>query len=195
MEEKQLIHNAKNGDVEAFEIIIEKYQQQIFNIAFRMMGNYDDASDSAQNAIIKIFKNLKNFEGKSKLSTWIYRIVTNTCLDELRKKSRQNIISINQSHDDKNLGKEIQIEDKGNSPQDHVEKNEMQKVILNALEKMSPDHKAVIVLRDIKGLSYEEIARIVECNEGTVKSRINRARKSLKKALEHHRELFEDYIV
>jgi RNA polymerase sigma-70 factor (ECF subfamily) len=195
MNENDLVKKAKNGDVEAFERLVEGYQKKVFNIAYRMLGNYDDASELAQEALIKIYKSLKSFKEESQLSTWIYRITTNVCLDELRKRKNKAVVYIDEkirSEDDEITR---QVEDKQPTPEQRAEQNEVKKAINNAIQSLSQDYKIVIILRDIQGLSYDEIAEILKCPTGTVKSRINRARQSLKELLLRKKELFDTDFV
>lgn len=189
------IEKAKAGDIRAFEELMEEHQKAIYNVAYRIVGNYDDASDVAQDAMIKIFKNLSYFEERSKFTTWMYRIVTNTALDFLKKKRRNKVISIDEtiSGEENDYGKQLASDEV--TPQELVEQDERRQAVLKALYKLTPEHRAVLVLRDINGLSYDEIANVLMCSEGTVKSRINRARKSLRETLLKQKELFEDYIV
>lgn len=189
------IEKAKAGDIRAFEELMEEHQKAIYNVAYRIVGNYDDASDVAQDAMIKIFKNLSYFEERSKFTTWMYRIVTNTALDFLKKNRRNKVISIDEtiSGEENDYGKQLASDEA--TPQELVEQDERKQAVLKALYKLTPEHRAVLVLRDINGLSYDEIANVLMCSEGTVKSRINRARKSLRETLLKEKELFEDYIV
>ena len=189
------IEKAKAGDIKAFEELMEEHQKAIYNVAYRIVGNYDDASDVAQDAMIKIFKNLCYFEERSKFTTWMYRIVTNTALDFLKKNRRNKVISIDEtiSGEENDYGKQLASDEA--TPQELVEQDERKQAVLKALYKLTPEHRAVLVLRDINGLSYDEIANVLMCSEGTVKSRINRARKSLRETLLKEKELFEDYIV
>ena len=189
------IEKAKAGDIRAFEELMEEHQKAIYNVAYRIVGNYDDASDVAQDAMIKIFKNLSYFEERSKFTTWMYRIVTNTALDFLKKNRRNKVISIDEtiSGEENDYGKQLASDEV--TPQELVEQDERRQAVLKALYKLTPEHRAVLVLRDINGLSYDEIANVLMCSEGPVKSRINRARKSLRETLLKQKELFEDYIV
>jgi RNA polymerase sigma-70 factor (ECF subfamily) len=145
---------------------------------------------------IWIYKSIKKFKGQSSFSTWLYRITTNVCLDELRKRKKNiNNISIDQEILLENGEVFRQIEDHENIPDLQAEKNELNRIIRNAIYDLSDEHKEVIVLRDIQGFSYNDIANIIKCPEGTVKSRINRSRKILKEALKSKMELWnEDYV-
>jgi RNA polymerase sigma-70 factor, ECF subfamily len=193
--EKYLLHQSKNGDMAAFEQLIEGYQKKVFNIALRMLGNPDDASEVAQEVFIRVYKSVKNFKEESSFSTWIYRITTNTCLDELRKRKNKEHISLDEDihHEDGDMKR--QVEDSRPTPDIIAEKNELRKIVKLAINSLSEDHRIVIILRDIQDLSYEEIAKIVKCPEGTVKSRINRARSELKEILKRKRELFTEEFV
>ncbi len=193
--ERDLISRAQDGDVTAFEALIAEHQQNIFSIAYRMAKNRDDAEDMTQEILVKIFKNLKKFKGDSKFSTWIYRVATNTCLDEIQKRNRHQTYSL-----DKELETEAgslvgEIRDETPTPEEHLEQKTVQMAVREAISRLGDDHKKVLILRDLQGMSYEEIGRILQCSEGTVKSRLSRARQTLKKIITQDRELFSDFFV
>lgn len=191
MSEPDLIQRCQKGDVAAFEQLIEGYEKKIINYCWRMLGNPLDAEDAAQEVFVKVFRFIGSFTGQSSFSTWLYRIASNVCLDILRKKKRRptETVSLNQYNTE---GEEfaLPIEDNAPTPYENAQKNEAQRVLAAALDKLGEEQRRVIVLRDIEGLSYDEIAQIINVAPGTVKSRINRARKSLQKLLEKDRELF-----
>lgn len=193
--EENLLKKSKNGDIEAFEELIKGYQKKVFNIALRMIGDYEDASELAQEVFIKIFKSIRNFKEESTFSTWVYKITTNVCLDELRKRKNKRIISLDEEIKHDSGESQIQIVDPGLSPEALLEKKEIKKAVIEAIEELSPEHRIVIIYREMQGLNYEDIARIVKCPVGTVKSRINRARQELKEILKYKKELFNlDYV-
>lgn len=193
--EKLLLERSKSGDIEAFERLIENYQKKVFNIALRMVGNYDDASDLAQEVFIRVYRSIKNFKEQSSFSTWIYRITTNVCLDELRKRKNKNVVSLDEDIKFDDSGIKRQVEDDKPIPEAIVERDEVRKVVSDAINSLSDEHRTAIILRDIQGFSYDEISKITNCPEGTVKSRINRARQALKEILKTKRELLnEDYV-
>ncbi len=194
-QEMELVKRAQSGDVAAFESLIEDYQKRIFSIAYRMIQHQEDAADLTQEVILKIFKNLDKFKGDSKFSTWVYRIATNTCLDEIKKSRRRTTYSLDKEIETEEGSMAAELPDTAPGPEEEAERKDIKKAVYAAIGQLGQEHKQVIVLRDLQGLSYEEIAEILHCSVGTVKSRISRARGNLKKLLAKNRELFSDYIV
>lgn len=184
MDEPRLIKRAQNGDSKAFELLIEAHFKKIYNIAYRIAGNPDDASDMTQEVMIKLFRNINSFGGNSKFSTWVYRVATNTCLDELKKLRRHSTYSINSEINTGDGEFLYEVEDTSPTPDLEVERSELADMVAKAITALNPEHRAIITLRDIQEFSYEEIANILNISEGTVKSRISRARMQLKKILE-----------
>lgn len=178
-EEKILIKKAREGDEGSFEALILSCKGKAYNLALRYVKNEHDAMDVLQESFIKIFRHLDKFNEDSKFETWAYRIVVNTCNDFLRSsKNRQQEISVFPSEEDEE--EPIDIPDKSPPPEDVILNMEKSGVILECLEKIPVDHKEMIILRDIRGFSYEEISKILNCSIGTVKSRISRARSNFK---------------
>ena len=190
LSEQGLIKSAQAGNAVAFEQLIEAHQKHIFSIAYRIAGNQEDASDMAQEVLIKIFRNLKNFRGDSKFSTWLYRVATTTCLDEQKKLRRHTSYSLDETLETEDGSLATEPADTGPTPEESLERKAMRQAIHQAIGKLKKEHQKVILLREVRGLSYEEIAKALNCSEGTVKSRINRARDQLKKILLENRELF-----
>lgn len=184
MDENKLVNKAVKGDNSAFEALMEKHMGIIYNIALRMTANQDDAEDMTQEIMIKIFRSLGSFKGNSKFSTWIYRVAVNTCLDELKKKKNKKHLSLDAEISGDDGENQIEIKDDSPSPEKLAEQNELRDMVAAAVKLLSDEHRAVIVLRDIRGMSYSEIAGILGCSDGTVKSRISRARAQLKMILE-----------
>lgn len=177
--ESQLIEKAKNGDSAAFEKLIQLYEKKVYNIALRMSRNHDDALDISQDVFIRVYRSLSGFKEESSFSTWLFRITTNICIDHLRKRERsQKTVSLYRTDED---GEEFElpIVDPEASPELHYDRREMTETLRSCVDELPPDQREIIVLRDINGLSYEEIAQVLDCNLGTVKSRINRARNRL----------------
>lgn len=191
LSEQELIKSAQAGNAVAFEQLIEEHQKRIFSIAYRIAGNYEDASDMAQEVLVKVFRNLKNFRGDSKFSTWLYRVATTTCLDEQKKQRRHPAYSLDETLETEDGSLGVDPVDTGPTPEESMEQKAVRQAIHLAIGKLKDEHKKVILLREVQGLSYEEIAKVLNCSEGTVKSRINRARDHLKKILLQNRELFD----
>lgn len=182
--ERWLIEESQKGNVDAFEELIKEHKKSAYNIALRVLRNVEDAEDASQEALIKIFKNISNFNMESTFKVWMYRIVVNTCIDFKRKKNI-NALSIDETID-LGSGREIQreISDESSNPDALIDKNYNTQLVNDAINKLDDDFKTIIILRDIQGFSYDEISGILDCNLGTVKSRLSRARKSLKEILE-----------
>ena len=173
-----LVKQAQNGDSTALEELLFAYEKRVYNIAYRYMGNEADAFDMAQETLIKIYKRIRAFKGESSFSSWVYRITVNTCLDGLRK-HKKNVISLEGTLESGASYKD----EKMDTPEETAVRKERQKFVQRAINALSPDHKSVIILRDINGLSYEEVALCLSVSVGTVKSRISRARQKLKEIL------------
>jgi len=192
-DDKELVRKSLGGDSGAFAAIVERYQHRVYNIAFRMTGDREDSLDLAQESFIRVFRALHGFKGDSSLSTWIYRIANNVVVDELRKRQRRpKVVQSTDavlSHEDGEHTFELSspLED---TPEQVVLRKEKRQEIQLALLQLSAEHRAVLVMRDVEGLSYEEIAEIFMLNVGTVKSRLNRARLALREKLAkaEHRE-------
>ena len=192
--EDVLIRGARTGDRGAFERLVLLYEKKVYNLAFRMMGNHEDASDVAQEAFLRAFSRLREFRGDSSFSTWLYRIVANVCLDELRRKKRQRVSYLSEpaSTEDGDMARQIASTDPG--PEEFLERQEIKEAIQRAIESLPDDHRLIVILRDMNGLSYEEISAVLGCSLGTVKSRLNRARNALRQRLAGS-ELFRRHIV
>lgn len=183
--EEQLLKKSLSGDTRAFEELVAQYQGKVYALAFRYLGNEEDASDMAQEALLKAYRSLRLFKGNSSFGTWLYRITTNVCLDELRRRKRRiSPLSLDEplaTQDGDELEKEIADQSPGADIL--YEQKEFSEYIQNLLDELRPEHKTAIVLRDVMELSYEEIAQTLDCSLGTVKSRISRARDMLRKKL------------
>lgn len=184
MNEEALIKKSQNGDSTAFNELMNSYFKRIYSIAYRMAGNADDASDMTQEVMIKLFRNIKSFRGGSQFSTWVYTVATRTCIDELKKIRRHSSYSIDSEIETDEGSIATELEDDAPTPEKKAEQNELKSLVAKAIARLGDDHKTVIVLRDIQGLGYDEIAKIVGCSAGTVKSRISRGRERLKNILE-----------
>lgn len=179
-----LVAKAQAGCGSALSTLLERYDRSAYAIAFRMMGNHADASDAAQEALVRVFTSLQNFQGNSAFSTWLYRIVTNSCLDALRRRSRSRMQSMEEQavaiEVDALLSHEAEV---SASPADRAEERELQAAVQRSIDLLPAEYKAVVILRDIQGYSYPEIAEILATSIGTIKSRLFRARRALRSIL------------
>ena len=188
LKERDLIRRAKQGDMLAFEELILKHEKIVYNVALRMMNHSEDARDISQEVFLKAYRNLANFDERSAFSTWLYRITHNTCIDEMRKRKGKQSYSLEEELENEDGSMQRQIADEGDTPEESLLREEQKSEILQALDTLSEEHKAAIILRDVKGLSYEEISEILELSLGTVKSRISRARNQCKTEILKMRE-------
>lgn len=177
-EELAVIRKVQDGDVNAFEDLVAAYEKNVYNLALRMTGNPEDAEDMAQEAFLKAYNSLSAFRGDSKFSVWLYRIVSNVCLDYLRKKNKRGTVSLSVEDDD---GEDTQLDlpDLSQSPEEVLEKKLTREAVQRGLAALPPDARQILLLREVQGLSYDEIGEVLGLEIGTVKSRIFRARKKL----------------
>lgn len=192
--EEVLVKRAKQGDMRAFEELILQHEKMVYNLALRMMKQSEAAKDISQEVFLKAYRNIRNFNERSQFSTWLYRITTNTCIDELRKCQRKSSISLEEETEGEEGGIPRQIAAAGDTPEESLLRMEQRSEILQALNKLSPEHRAAVIFRDVRGLSYEEIAEILEIGLGTVKSRISRGRAQLKQEILKIRERNRDSV-
>ncbi len=177
-QEAQIVRRVLEGDVNAFETLVAEYEKNVYAITQRMTGNAEDAADMTQETFIKAYNSLSSFRGDSKFSVWLYRIATNVCLDFLRSRSRKLTVSLSVEDED---GEETQLEiaDESQSPERLLERDLTRDAVRRGLKALAPEYRQILLLREIQGLSYEEISEVLSLEVGTVKSRIFRARKRL----------------
>ena len=172
------MRRVQDGELDAFEELVKAHEKTVYNLALRMTGNPQDAEDMAQEAFLKAYRSLPDFRGESKFSVWLYRIVSNVCLDHLRRQGRRPASSLTQEDGD---GEEQQwdVPDESQSPERLLEQKLTREAVQRGLEQLPPDQRQILLLREIRGMSYEEIGETLGLEPGTVKSRIFRARKKL----------------
>ena len=184
-EDNELITSFNAGSKRAFDSLVLKYQDRIFNLCYRFLGDHEEADDSAQETFIKVYRSLKKFRFESEFSTWLYRIAVNTCKNKLSsQKYRRDRRMVRLDNGRERAAHINTISDKTGSPENNLEKKEREILIQKAIKSLPDDFKSVVVLRDVEGLSYEMTARITGYNIGTVKSKLSRARERLRKKLE-----------
>lgn len=183
-DDRALVERAAQGDREAFGTLVLRHQNRVFNVAYQVVRNREDALDVSQEAFAKAFASLSSFKGEAGFTTWMHRIVVNLAIDCLRRRRRGDATA----YDDR-LAVPEDVESGLAAPDDPaaaVESRQVQSLLARGIQALPPAHRAVLVLREIEGLSYEEIARAVGCSLGTVMSRLFYARRKLRKVLEPH---------
>ncbi len=193
MNEPALITAAQKGDLDSFNSLVLHYQTQVYNVAYRVIGEGDAAADATQEAFINAFKKIKSYKGGS-FKAWLFRIVTNTCYDELRRRQRRPVSSldallvsdVNAADDEA----QVQLATDKDSPTQAQERTELLEAIQNCLNTLSDDQRLAVVMRDVQGFDYKEVADTMKVGLGTLKSRLGRARNKMKDCLrQHHQEL------
>ena len=181
-EELNLIKQASGGDKEAFERLVLENQVNVYNLALKLMKNQEDAADAAQEAFLKAYLKLKDFRGDSRFSAWLYRLTYNTCIDLLRKSQRAATVSLVRSTEDEDE-QSIDLADTVPGPEEQIEMRETREIVRREMERLPEEQYRILVMRELAGMSYGEIAQAVGISEGTVKSRIFRARSRLAQEL------------
>lgn len=187
MDELKLIEQAQRGDKKSLAELVKIYEQTVYNFSFKICRNKERAEHTMQETFLSMVKNIKQFSGQSKLSTWLYRVVSNHCLMLARNESKYGYTSF---EDDDALIDEKSIADWKVTPDRVTENNELKKILDSAIEKLPADYRVVFMLRDVEGLSTEETAKIVELSVPAVKSRLHRARAFLRNEL--NKTFFEE---
>ena len=189
-EELRIIHRVQTGDTDAFELLVLDQTKIVYHLALRMVGNEEDAADLTQDAFLKAFTSLSTFRGECRFSSWIYKLTTNLCLDHIRKRNRQKTVPLVFEDED---GEEtvMEIPDESLSPETETERRQLREEVHAGLAQLPPMQREILVLREIGGLSYDEIGEQLSLEEGTVKSRIFRARKKLYEILSKNRNISE----
>ena len=187
IEDEALVRRCQEGDQEAFRALVTRYHSRIFHLIHSLVGDRDDADDLAQEVFIKAFRSLSGFERRSQFYTWLYRIAVNRCLDWLKTRGRSaetpmGRVSLSRAD-------ELAVRSSATADSETL-RHELGRALEKALETLSPDYRAALTLREEEGLSYEEIAEVMGCSVGTVKSRLFRGRLLLQRALA---DIYEDW--
>ena len=182
MQDELLIRRAQSGDEGAFEQLLLAHQKSVYNLCLRMAGNPDDALDLSQEAFIRAWRALGQYQFDAAFSTWLFRLTGNICIDFLRKQKRQQHMSLTATDEDES-GEEFAVPDPAPGPEEQAVHNERRQAVARAMAALPEDYRAVMQLRAVEALSYEQIAEILDIKVGTVKSRLARARAQLRKIL------------
>ena len=187
MTEKRLIAAARRGDVNAFNQLVIAYQQIAYSVAYRIMGNADAAADATQDAFLSAYRAVERFRGGS-FKAWILRIVTNACYDQWRRERRRPSSSLEDLLPE-DLDHSEWVQDPGETPEEHLLRRELGQILQDAIESLPTYQRTAIVLADVQGMGYEEVAQAMSTSLGTVKSRISRGRAKVRDYLRERREL------
>jgi len=182
MTDNELIRQVLAGETNAFSELVERYQSKVYSLALRMCGSEDDAFDLAQDAFVRAWQSLGSYRFDAAFSSWLFRLTSNICIDYLRKKKRSKVISLTFEDDE---GEEVQLElpDPGPTPEQALLRAEERAMLAEAMNALPVEARQILTLRAIDALSYEQIAEVMGLPEGTVKSRLSRAREQLRKKL------------
>ncbi|MTI83607.1 MAG: sigma-70 family RNA polymerase sigma factor [Firmicutes bacterium] len=178
---KLLVKRSQKGDTRAFEELVTMYQDRIYGLSYQLTGNHADAEDLAQNVFIKAYKALPKFRNEADFGTWLHRIAVNLSINEKRKKKPD--VSLDSPVQTQEGEMPRMVASNGVGPEEAYENKEFRGMVRSALWELSTEHRTVLVLREMQGYSYDEIAGMLDCSLGTIKSRINRARQTLKKEI------------
>ncbi|MCM8818183.1 MAG: sigma-70 family RNA polymerase sigma factor [Candidatus Omnitrophica bacterium] len=185
MTEIELVEKAKTGDTKAFEELVNRTKDKIYNLGIKILGNKEDAADLLQETYIKAYESLSNFEGRSSFSTWLYRIATNFALMKLRKEKYKKI-SIDELKNKSDGIYKKEIFDWSNNPYFFYKNEELKEILNSAINSLPPKYKTIFILHDIEGLSISEISEILSLSIPTVKTRIHRSRLYLREKLSEY---------
>jgi RNA polymerase sigma-70 factor (ECF subfamily) len=185
-DDRELVRAFQTGDRTAFDALVRKHKDKLFNLCYWFLGDRQEANDSAQDAFISVYRSLKKFRFESAFTTWLYRIAANTCKNRLKSseyRHKKKMLWLDNPGKIEDAQYAVEIRDETPSPMVVLEKKERMMLIQKAIASLPADQNTVVVLRDIEGLSYEEVSKITGLNFGTVKSRLSRARQKLRKQL------------
>ncbi len=177
-DEAELIEKASGGDSRAFSVLVERYQRRVTGVAMAVVHNQDDAMELAQETFVRAYGNLSKFESRSSFSTWLYRIAANLAIDFRRREGRHIVLRGEEAENEFS-----RLPSNTGDSYNEARRNEVRQRINVALKELTPEHRAVILLREVEGLSYDEISEVLQCPRGTVMSRLHYARTHLREVL------------
>jgi RNA polymerase sigma-70 factor (ECF subfamily) len=181
--DRELVERCQRGDLDAYGVLVERYRQRVYGLAFSMLRNEQDATDLSQETFVKGWQAIRGFKKNASFYTWLYRIATNLCIDFVRKRDRRPTVPFEEAIDPEIDAKHEVAPSSQPLPTEELQRKELRQQIDAALMELSADHRAVVQLREFEGLEYAEIAKVIGCSIGTVMSRLHYARKHLQKLL------------
>ncbi|MFH1531596.1 MAG: sigma-70 family RNA polymerase sigma factor [Pseudomonadota bacterium] len=187
-DDKVLVARCKEGDHDAFRTLVQKYERRIYGIVVGMIRDREEAWDLTQEVFVKVYRHLGSFEGNSSLYTWMYRITVNLCIDFIRKRKGASLEFDDARNHDGPVGLDSPVGKPADTPPQRLLREELVGKVNQALERLSPKHKQIVILREVEGLSYQEIADVLGISIGTVMSRLFHARKNMQRVLEKYLE-------
>lgn len=183
-DDDRLVTQCRAGDEVAFRQLVQRYQRKVYGVALGMLRDAEDAMDLTQEAFVKVYKHIDRFKGGSSFYTWLYRIVVNLCIDHLRRAGRYRVVEYDDARVREPDGQDDIVPTTFDlHPERVAGRRELQQWVGEALENLSPNHRAVILMREVEGLSYTEMAKVMNCSKGTIMSRLFHARRNMQKAL------------
>ena len=191
-EEYALVQRIQSGDSDAFAVLMDLYQKQVYHLARRTVGNPEDAADMTQEAFLRAYRAIGSFRGDSKLSVWLYRLTQNVCIDFLRSRGRKPTVSLTVENEEDEV-QELDVADDRLDPEVQYQRKALRDAVRRGLDELPEDYRTILVLREINGLSYAEIGEQLQLEEGTVKSRLFRARKKRCEFLQRDGNLPDTY--
>lgn len=183
------MERCQRGDLSAFNELVHRYQQHVYSLAYRLSNSYDDAEDIASEVFIRVFNALPRFRGDAQLSTWLYRVVTNVYLDKRKRRGNLPVTSLEEYLETTEGGQVRQVPDPSPTPQEILEARERREAVQRAVSALPEYQRIMIAMYHLEGMPYEQIAEVLDMPLGTVKSRLNRARRALRDQLEAQGEL------
>lgn len=181
--DKEILLGFVNGDIEAFDIIVDRYKNRLINFVFRFVKDYDVSEDIVQETFLRVFRKRRDYKAIANFSTWIFTIAGNLAKSELRRRKRWRFLSLDAGNDDE---KTFELPDTGLKPDRATAVRMLDENVQDCIEKLQDKYKEALILRDIQGMSYKQISKVVGVPVGTIKSRVNRARLKLQKKLKGH---------
>jgi RNA polymerase sigma-70 factor, ECF subfamily len=185
-DEQDVVARAKSRSKSAFDELVKHYERRVFRLAQNITRNHEDAEDAVQNAFVKAFQKLPGFRGESRFYTWLVRITFNEALINVRRRSRHNQVSIDEPKETAESRDPLEIEDCGPNPEQHYTQHELRQILATTINELKPAYRAVFQLRDVDGLSTEETAQALALTSSAVKTRLQRARLTLRNSLDKY---------